>query len=427
MTYEEALSYIHKVNWLGVKPGLDRTRELLAKLGNPEQELKFVHIAGTNGKGSTAAMTASVLEQAGYRVGLYTSPFIHRFNERMQVNGESIGDEELAELTEMIRPLAESMEDAPTEFELITALAMEYFRRHACEIVVLEVGLGGELDSTNVISVPEVAVITSIGLDHTAVLGNTLAEIASAKAGIIKEGGDVVSYGKNPEADAVIGTVCREKKARLHRPDYDSLRPVCRELTGQTFDYGTLQGLRIPLLGLYQLDNAAVALTALDVLREKGWKITEEDMREGLAATRWTGRLELLSEHPAVIVDGSHNPPGIRATAESLRTYFGNHKIIFLVGVMADKDVDTILSTLCPLAGRFITVTPDNPGRAMPAEELAERLRSMGELPVTAAASIGEGCRTALAYAGADGVVCALGSLYMVGDMTREMKKCLNE
>ncbi len=425
MTYEEALSYIHKVNWLGVKPGLGRTRELLAKLGNPEQELKFVHIAGTNGKGSTAAMTVSVLERAGYRVGLYTSPFIHRFNERMQVNGESIGDEELAELTEMIQPLAESMEDAPTEFELITALAMEYFRRHACEIVVLEVGLGGELDSTNVISVPEVAVITSIGLDHTAVLGNTLAEIASAKAGIIKEGGDVVSYGKNPEADAVIETVCREKQARLHSPEYDSLHSVCRELTGQTFDYGSLHGLRIPLLGLYQLDNAAVALTALDVLREKGWKITEEDIREGLAATRWTGRLELLSEHPAVVVDGSHNPPGIRATAESLRTYFGDRRITFLVGVMADKDVDTILSTLYPLAGEFITVTPDNPGRAMPAAELAERLRSMGNLPVTAAASIGEGCQMALAHAGADGVICALGSLYMVGDMTREMKKCL--
>ena len=207
MNYSEALSYIHSVCWKGSVPGLSRTRELLGKLGNPEQSLKFIHIAGTNGKGSTAAMLASILEEAGYTVGLYTSPFINRFNERMQVNHTCIGDEELAELTDYVRPYADSMADSPTEFELITAIAMEFFKRKHCDIVVLEVGMGGALDSTNVIDTPEVAVIAAMGFDHTRELGSTMTEIASAKAGIIKPHGDVVIYGQNPEAEAVFERV----------------------------------------------------------------------------------------------------------------------------------------------------------------------------------------------------------------------------
>ena len=201
MTYEEALSYIHSVNWQGSKLGLERTQELLERLGNPEKKLKFIHIAGTNGKGSTAAMLASIMEKAGYRVGLYTSPFIDRFNERMQVNHQQIPDQTLANLTEYIRPFADAMDDSPTEFELITALAMEYFLREKCEIVVLEVGMGGALDSTNVIESPEAAVIAAMGLDHVRELGPTMADIARAKAGIIKPGCGVVSYGGNSEAD----------------------------------------------------------------------------------------------------------------------------------------------------------------------------------------------------------------------------------
>ena len=222
MTYEEALKYIHSVNWVGSKLGLERTQELLGKLGDPHKRLKFIHIAGTNGKGSTAAMLASVLEHAGYRVGLYTSPFINRFNERMQVNGRQIPDETLSELTERIQPYADAMEDAPTEFELITALAMEYFRQENCEIVVLEVGMGGELDSTNVIDTPEAAVIAAMGLDHVKELGPTMADIARAKAGIIKPGCAVVSYGGNPEADPVFEQVCRERRSEEHTSELQS-------------------------------------------------------------------------------------------------------------------------------------------------------------------------------------------------------------
>ncbi len=415
MNYNEALSYIHSVCWKGSVPGLGRTRELLGKIGNPERTLKFVHIAGTNGKGSTAAMLSSILERGGLTVGLYTSPFINRFNERMQVNHVCIGDEELAELTEFIRPHADSMTDSPTEFELITALAMEYFRRKQCDIVVLEVGMGGELDSTNIIDTPEVAVITAIGYDHTKELGSTMTEIASAKAGIIKEGGDVVIYGENREAEAVFERVCAQRHARLHRPDYSKLIPGAFDLTGQSFSYGSYQDLRIPLVGAYQLRNAAVAITAAEVLRDKGWPITDETIRTGLKNTTWPARFEILQQNPVFIVDGGHNPHGVKATAESLQRIFPDRKFVFLTGVMADKDVEHILGLLVPMARRFYTVTPNNP-RAMPAEELARRIAALG-VEALPCASIPEGVRAAIDFAGPDGVVCAVGSLYMSGDV----------
>ena len=286
MTYEEALKYIHSVNWVGSKLGLERTRELLGKLGRPHEQLKFIHIAGTNGKGSTAAMLASILERAGYRTGLYTSPFINRFNERMQVNGEQIPDAVLAELTERIQPYADAMEDAPTEFELITALAMEYFLQEKCDIVVLEAGMGGELDSTNVIGAPEAAVIAAMGLDHVKELGPAMADIARAKAGIIKAGGAVVSYGGNPEADEVFARTCRERGAVLRSPDFLQIVPGPFGLDGQRFSYGPWTDLQIPLAGRYQLNNAAVVLETVAVLRERGWAISDAAVRQGLAATR---------------------------------------------------------------------------------------------------------------------------------------------
>ena len=415
MNYSEALSYIHSINWQWSKPGLSRTQELLKMLGNPEKSLKFIHIAGTNGKGSTAAMLASILEEADYTVGLYTSPYINRFNERMQVNHQCIGDEELAELTDYIRPYADSMSDAPTEFELITAIAMEYFKRHRCDIVVLEVGLGGALDSTNVIDTPEVAVITAMGFDHTQVLGDTMTEIASAKAGIIKPLGDVVIYGQNPEAEAVFERVCREQQSTLSRPDYSQLVPGDFSLEGQSFSYKSWKDLRIPLVGLYQLNNAAVVLTAVEVLRKKGWAISDDALRKGLQNTRWPARFEVLHRDPVFIVDGGHNPHGIKATAQSLQRIFPGQKFVFVTGVMADKDVEHILGLITPLARRFYTVTPNNP-RSMQADELARRIQAMGAEAIPCS-SIPQAVHSALDFAGKDGVVCALGSLYMSGDV----------
>ena len=224
MNYESALEYIHAVQWADHKPGLSRTRTLLAALGDPHKRLRFVHVAGTNGKGSTAAMLASCLQAAGYRVGLYTSPFINRFNERIQVNGEQIPDDALVRLVERVRPAADAMADVPTEFEIITALGMLWFAEEKCDIVVLEVGLGGTLDSTNVIDPPECAVITALGMDHVKELGPTIADIAAAKAGIIKPGSPVVSYGGVPEADAVIARVAKEQNAPLTVVDLSRLK-----------------------------------------------------------------------------------------------------------------------------------------------------------------------------------------------------------
>ena len=415
MTYEEALSYIHSICWKGSKLGLDRTRELLGKLDDPQKELKFIHIAGTNGKGSTAAMLSSILEEAGYRVGLYTSPFINRFNERMQVNHQPIPDEELAALTEYVRPHADAMADSPTEFELITALAMVWFARQKCDIVVLEVGMGGELDSTNIIDVPEAAVIAAMGLDHVKELGPTMADIARAKAGIIKEGGRVVSYGGNPEADEVIAAVCRARNASLRQPDFSAIVPGDFGLEGQTFSYKGWRGLRIPLVGAYQMNNAAVVLETVEVLRQRGWSVSDEAVRKGLADTRWPARFEVLRRDPVFIVDGGHNPHGIRATAESLRRLFPGRKITFVTGVMADKDVEHILGLIVPLAEQFFTVRPDNP-RAMDAGELAARIEAMGA-KATACTSVRDGVDRAIQAEGPHGVACALGSLYMSGEV----------
>lgn len=415
MTYNEALAYIHSVGWLGSRPGLSRTVELLERLGNPERELKFVHVAGTNGKGSTCACIASVLKEAGYKVGFNLSPYILRFNERIQIGGEQIPDEDLAALVEEVSIHAEAMEDHPTEFELITALALLYFKRQNCDIVVLEVGLGGELDSTNVIPCPEVAVLTAMGMDHTQVLGNTMEQVARAKAGIIKDGGTVVSYGGNAEADEVFRKVCEEKNARFVEADHSRVAAISFDLGDNVFSCEPYGELHLPLIGRYQLKNACTAITALEALRDKGWKIGDEDIRRGLAKVRWPGRFELLCTDPIFMLDGAHNPHGMAATVESLKAYFPEGGIHFLLGVMADKDVAAMTEMLAPLAADFTAVRPDN-DRAMSAEALGEALAAL-ERPVTVAESVREGVKIVLRRAGETGVACALGSLYFSGDV----------
>ena len=417
MNITEALTYIHSVCWRGSIPGLSRTQELLRRMGNPEKKLKFVHIAGTNGKGSTAAMTASILRKAGYCTGLYTSPFLFRFNERMNINGADIADEELAEITEFVKPHAEAMTDHPTEFELVTAIAMEYFARHRCDIVVLEAGMGGELDSTNVIDPPEVAVICNLGLDHTEFLGNTLEEIAQAKAGIIKPGCSAVLYRGSPSVEAVFEEACKARGVALCKADFSALVSRSHSFAGQVFDFGSRKALEIPLLGAHQLRNAAVVLTAVDCLIRRGWSISEENIRDGLRDVVWPGRFELLRRNPDVIVDGGHNPQCLEALAQNVRDYLAGRNITALTGVMADKDYTHMYETMAPLVTRFVAVTPDNP-RAMPAEELKKILTSFGK-PVTACASVSQGVEEALRQAGPQGLVLAFGSLYMVGDVRK--------
>ena len=414
MTYEEALNAIHAVHWQGHKPGLGRTRALLSALGDPHKALRFVHVAGTNGKGSTAAMLDSCLRAAGYKTGLFTSPYINRFNERVQVDGVPIPDGDLVRLVERVQPAAAAMADTPTEFEFITALGMLWFAEQRCDIVVLEVGLGGALDSTNVIDPPECAVITALGLDHVKELGPTLADIAAAKAGIIKPGSPAVSYGGAPEADRVIAAAAHACGAPLTVVDFTRLRLRGAGLDGQTFDFDGLDGLTLPLLAGYQPRNAAVAVTALRALRARGWDIPDEAIRRGLASVRWPGRFELLRRSPPFLLDGSHNAHGMRATADSLRSLFPGQKFVFLVSIMADKDADEMLRLLLPLAKAFVTVTAPSP-RAIPAADLAARIEALGGR-AEPAASIPAAVERAAALA-AGGPAAALGTLYFSGEV----------
>ena len=418
MNYDQALAYIHAVHWQGHKPGLDRIRTLLEALGNPHQKLQFVHIAGTNGKGSTAAMMDSCLRAAGYKVGMFTSPFINRFNERIQVNGIPIPDQDLVQLVEQVQPAAQAMEDVPTEFELITALGMLYFVQQNCDIVVLEVGLGGALDSTNIIPPPACAVITALGMDHVKELGPTLADIAAAKAGIIKPGSPVVSYGGEPEADKVIADTARAQGAPLTVVDFSRLQLRSASLDGLVFDFDGLEGLTLPFLASYQARNAAVAITALRALRGRGWNISDQAIRQGLAQVRWPGRFELLRRDPPFLLDGSHNAHGMRATVASLRERFPGEKFVFLISIMADKDWDKMLQLLLPLAKCFVTVTAPSP-RAIPAPDLAAQIRAMGGA-AEPADTIPAGVARADALAGG-GPVAALGTLYFSGDVRRAL------
>jgi len=424
MNAEQAIEYIHSVCWKGSIPGLGRTRNLLDLMGNPQNKLKYVHIAGTNGKGSTAAMTASILRKAGYRVGLYTSPYIYRFNERMQIDGEPISDAELAEITAWVKPKAQSMEESPTEFELVSCIAFEYFMRGGCDIVVLEVGMGGALDSTNVIEAPEVAVITNIGLDHTDVLGKTVEEIALTKSGIFKTGSDAVIYRGTPSVEAVFEKVCQEKKIPLTKANFEGLQLVSHGLSGQVFDCGDRKGLELPLLGDHQLHNAAVVLSVIDRLRARGWKITEENIYDGIREVSWPGRFDVMQNDPLFIIDGGHNPQCIEALVKNIEDYLTDRRVIVLTGVLADKDYADMYKPVMPLVQEFVCITPPNP-RKLDANLLAQYLTEAGT-KATACPTIEDGVRTALQKAGKDGVVLCFGSLYSIGairDALQEVTK----
>lgn len=375
-----------------------------------------MHIAGTNGKGSTAAMLAEILRRAGYRTGLYTSPYILRFNERMQVDGVEIPDDALCELTEYVKPHADAMAERPTEFELITAMGFEYFKREQCDIVVCEVGMGGDWDATNVIGNTECAVMTNIGLDHTKFLGDTVEAIARTKAGIVKPGRPCVLYRQQASVEQVIADICREKGAPLYRADFDAIIPRSASLDGQRFDFGERKDLFLPLLGAHQLKNAATALTAIDVLRGRGWAIPEAAVRQGLSEVTWPGRFQVLRRDPLFIADGGHNPQCLAALEEALLAYLPGRKLVFLCGCMADKDYGDMFRRLAPFAREFVTVTPDNP-RALPAKDLSDYIEKTLGLPATPCDTVADGVALAAEKAGPRGACCACGSLYMMGEV----------
>ncbi len=420
MNYSEALEYIHSICWTFTKPGLERISVLCEKLGDPQKDLKFIHVAGTNGKGSFCSMLDSVLRHAGYKTGLFTSPYIKVFNERMQFCGENISDCELAEITEYVKPFADSMEDKPTEFELITAIGLEYFKRKKCDVVILEAGMGGRLDSTNIIESSLLSVITGISLDHTAFLGDTVEKIAAEKAGIIKKGGTVLFGGNSESVEAVIKAKAAEMNANYHFADKSPLSVTSSDLSGSTFDYNNYKALKLPLLGLYQPLNAVNVLCAVEILKSKGFTVPEEAVREGLLAARWPARFEIISRDPLIIFDGAHNPEGIETAVTSIKRYFGDQKVCILTGVMKDKDYNYIASKFSEIADRAFTITPANP-RALPAEEYAMVLEDVGII-ASHYDSVAAALSDAKEYSRSNGVplVC-LGSLYMYCEVTEAL------
>ena len=413
-----AISCLNRSAWFRPEPGLDRITELMARLGNPQHDLKFVHIAGTNGKGSCAAMTASVCRASGFRTGLFTSPYLCRFHERMQINGVQISDDALLWILTVVQDAAETLPQPPTTFELITAAAFLWFRSERCDIVILEAGLGGRFDATNVIVSPEAAVIMNIGLDHTEVLGSSVSEIASEKAGIIKRGCPCVLYQQEDTALSVISAVCRKREAPLTSADFSELKTFPGDLSGQRFSYRN-EDYFIPLLGANQRKNAAVVIELISVLRRRGWEIHVSALKKGLADVTWPARFQLLWKTPPFILDGGHNPQCAESVAENLQLYFPAKKHVFLVGVLRDKDYAGIFSRLDSVADEYICVRPDSP-RALPAEDLASWLSEHYKKPVCACASVREGIDTAfICSAKKDAVICATGSLYLAGEVLR--------
>lgn len=421
MTAQEAEQKIHEQAWIGRPPGLDRTRELLKRLDDPHMGLKFVHITGTNGKGSTASMVSSVLQRTGLKTGLYTSPHLWHFGERFQVNRQPISDDDLGRITQRVLDAAQDMDDPATEFELMTAVAMLYFQEQGCDLVVLEVGLGGRLDSTNIIPAPEVAVMTNLGLEHTDQLGDTLALIAKEKSGIIKAGSRAVLYHQSAEVEELVAQVCQELGVELTITDLESIQvdQVSRE--GQFFHYRG-QEYHIPMVGSYQVCNASTAIEVVEALRRGGWNIPQDALKDGLSMSVWPGRMELAHRSPDVVLDGGHNPQCMDAIADSMAQLYPGKKIHFLVGVMGDKDYPDMMGKILPIAHSFVTLTPDSP-RALSAQDLASFLEQRGA-QATPCSSVKEGLETILAQCGPEDVICACGSLYMTGELRHLLGLC---
>ena len=422
MTYNEAITYIHSINWSFCKPGLERIENLCEKLGNPQDSLKFVHVAGTNGKGSFCSMLDSILREAGYKVGLFTSPYISEFNERIRFNGENISNEDLIEVTEFIKPIADAMEDKPTEFELITAIGFEYFKRKGCDTVILEAGLGGRLDSTNIIKTPILSVITGIALEHTEILGDTVEKIAAEKAGIIKAGVPVIFGGNDEAAGRVIAQKALEMGSSYEKVDRSSLKIEKADLDGSVFSFNQRSSLKIPLLGTYQTYNAANVLTAVDVLQKNGYDISENAIKIGLSKAKWSARFEIISKNPLVIYDGAHNPQGVDNAVKSVLQYFEGERVCIISGVMKDKDYTYMAERIASVAHKVFTVTPDNP-RSLDAKEYAKVFSKLS-IDSEGYSTIDKAAEAAVKYCKDNGkaLVC-LGSLYMYADVKAAILK----
>ncbi len=421
MNYEEAMEYIHGTLKFGTRLGLENIGKLMDFMGNPQKKLRFVHVAGTNGKGSTTSFISNILISAGYKTGIFTSPYIQRFTERIKIDNNEIEPKELTEIINFVKSKIGMMADEgfehPTEFEIITAVAFEYFYRNNCDIVVLEVGLGGRYDSTNVIEAPEVCVITTISLDHTDRLGNTIAEIAYQKAGIIKPNSYTVIYPQMQEAEEVFEEVCKSQNAILHKTNLDTLKLIEYSLEGQLFNYKNYKNLNIRLLGDHQMFNAALAIDACEILINKGFNIDYNNIKDGLSKTTWPGRLEIINKNPLILIDGAHNFEGGQALNAALDKYFADNNKIFIVGFLKDKDYQKTMDMLAKKAKLIITVTPNNE-RALQSNELSNVLKQYSD-NVMDGITLENSLKLAYKNIDEHSIICVFGSLYMIGEIRK--------
>lgn len=422
MNYREAMEYVEYLQRYGSVPGLQNMQRLCERLGNPQEGLEFVHIAGTNGKGSVLAYVSTVLQTAGYRVGRYISPTILDYREMFQIGGKPIAKTTLCRYLERIKEIAEQMEKEglthPTPFEIETAIAFLYFSDKKCDIVVLETGLGGSLDATNIINTTVCAVFASISMDHMAILGDSLEKIAKQKSGIIKDNCHVVTCRQKDEVIHVIKEAAREHGCSLTIADSGKASHIKYSLCKQYFSYGEYKKLEITMSGQFQIDNAVLALEVINALQSEGFRVSEKQLRTGLMQTAWLGRFSIIGKKPLFIVDGAHNEDAAKRLAESIRLYFTNKRIIYIIGVLADKEYDKIIRETYELAQHIITVKPPNNARALDGYELAREVKEYHD-SVTVADSLTEAVEMAYLLTGKDNntVIIAFGSLSFLGEL----------
>lgn len=435
MKYQEAMDYIESIQSYGIVPGLESITQLCGRLGNPQNKLRFVHIAGTNGKGSALAYISTILKCAGYRVGRYISPVIFEYRERIQVNGRNITKKALCEGVELISNICYEMVQEglphPTPFEVETALGFWYFDKMECDIVVLETGMGGRYDATNVIQSPEAAVLASISMDHMKFLGKSLMEIAGHKAGIIKPGCTVVSACQPPEAMAVVRQTAEDMHCVLRVADEGGIQNLRRgsgkAIERQRFDYESADGhvwkqLEISLGGVSQPANALLAIETVLALVERGFEVKEAAIRKGLRETVWQGRFSVIARKPLFVVDGAHNEDAARKLAQSVEFYFTNRRIIYIMGILRDKEYEKVIALTHSYADQIITITPPSNPRALTAYELAQEISKVHP-QVTAVDSLEEAVEMAGLLAGPEDVILAFGSLSYLGRLIKIVER----
>ena len=423
MTAKEFDDYIEELNSKGIVLGMDTITRLLDAMGNPQDELKFIHIAGTNGKGSILAFTSTILTKAGMVVGRYLSPVIFEYREKIQVNGRNISKKDMLEGMGYIKTITDQMKEQgqplPTLFEVETALAFWYFAKKKCDLVVLETGLGGRDDATNIVSTTLIEAFARISRDHMAILGETLSEIAEIKAGIIKRRTIVITAEQDKEVEKVLGDITKDMESTLVKA-----KPASKYKPGlkvQTFDYEEYKKLKITLAGTWQVYNATVAIEIIKALRSIGYEISDDALYKGLEATCWPGRFNIIHEKPLIIMDGAHNEDASIRLRESVETHLKGHKLVFVVGVLKDKEYEKVLGNMLDLAEAVVTLTPPNNKRALPAIDLANAAKKYNS-NVTCADSVEEAVEIASLLAGKNCDIIAFGSLSYLGRFEQAVK-----